>query len=254
MQSRTAHFRARQIAGGSILLRLTFVYPGGRIPWWATNLRRVFISGGTGFIGQAVVPLLLSDGHHVTALARASSAKKLPDGAQAVIGDALDGSEFTCEGADTFIHLVGTAHPAPWKAAEFKAIDLRSLQASIEVAHRASSVRHFIFLSVAQPAPIMRAYIEVRAECERIVEATGIPATFVRPWYVLGKGRSWPLVLKPLYAIGERIPSTRDGARRLGLVTLEQIARAIVSAVGRPPDRTRILDVPAIQAGTVYGR
>jgi uncharacterized protein YbjT (DUF2867 family) len=217
-------------------------------------LKRIFISGGSGFIGQAILPLLLSAGHNVTALARVGSAKKLSEGTRVVIGDALDGSTFTCDGADTFIHLVGTAHPAPWKAAEFKAIDLRSLQASIEVARRASSVRHFIFLSVAQPAPIMRAYIEVRAECERIVEASGIPATFVRPWYVLGKGRSWPLALKPLYAMGELISSTREGARRLGLVTLDQIARAIVSAVDSPPEHTRILDVPAIKAGTVYGR
>jgi hypothetical protein len=53
--------------------------------------------------------------------------------------------------------------------------------------------------------------------------------------------------LKPFYALLESIPSTRVGALRSGLVTLEQMVDALVWAIENPPSETRILDVPAIR-------
>jgi hypothetical protein len=72
----------------------------------------------------------------------------------------------------------------------------------------------------------------------------------VRPWYVLGPGHRWPWILLPFYALAEMLPATRDGARRLGLVTLAQMTRALVHAVEHPPPpgAPRIVDVPGIRA------
>jgi uncharacterized protein YbjT (DUF2867 family) len=114
------------------------------------------------------------------------------------------------------------------------------------VAKRAK-VSHFIFLSVAQPAPVMRAYIEVRQECERVIRESGLPATIVRPWYVLGPEHRWPLALVPLYRLAEGFPSLREGAQRLGLVTLEQLTTTLVQAVENPTTKERVLGVPAIR-------
>ena len=108
-------------------------------------------------------------------------------------------------------------------------------------------MRHFVYLSVAQPAPAMRAYVAVRAECERLITASGIPATFIRPWYVLGPGHRWPYAILPIYALLERLPGTRDTARRLGLVRLREMVTALAWAVENPPDGMRILDVEAIR-------
>ena len=57
---------------------------------------------------------------------------------------------------------------------------------------------------------MMKEYQSVRAEGERMVTESGIPATFVRPWYVLGPGRSWPVLLKPFYALA-RVPADMGG-------------------------------------------
>lgn len=210
--------------------------------------RNVFITGGTGYIGQVLIPRLLERGHTGRALVRRGSEQKLPPGCEAVIGNALDGSTFADQvrPSDTFVQLVGVPHPSPAKAAEFQSIDLVSVRASVSAAARAG-VEHFIYVSVAQPAPVMKAYQAVRAEGERLIRESGMNATIIRPWYVLGPGHRWAYTLIPMYWLLERLPGTRETARRLGLVTLDQMVSAITTAVGSSAEGVRIYDVPSIR-------
>jgi len=202
----------------------------------------VFVTGGTGYIGRPLIDALLAKRYSVSALVRSGSEGKLPAGARPVIGDALDEA--------TFVHLVGTPHPNPSKAAEFQRVDRVSIGAAVAAA-RSAGVRHFVYVSVAHPAPIMQAYIAVRQEGEALVTASGIRATILRPWYVLGPGHRWPLLLVPAYAVLRRIPATRETAERLGLVTRDAMIAALVRAVETPPmGGVRILDVPDIRRAT----
>lgn len=208
----------------------------------------VFISGGTGYIGLRLLTQLLQRGHRVRALARSGSEGKLPNGCAIVRGNALDCSSFmnAVPPADTYVHLVGVSHPNPSKAEQFRTIDRAAVQASVPAAV-AAGVRHFVYVSVAQPAPVMKAYIQVRAECEALIRASGLNATFVRPWYVLGPGHRWPYVLAPMYWLFEKIPSTRATATRLGLVTLSQMVNALVWSIENPASGVRILEVERIR-------
>ena len=129
--------------------------------------RCVFVTGATGYIGRALIEMLIERGHAVRALARPGSAARVPAGAR--------------------------------------------------------------------------------------IRESGIPASILRPWYVLGPGHWWPIFLLPFYALGERLPATRESARRLGLVTLAQMVAAIVQCIERGPEGTgiqgtRILGVPEIRA------
>jgi len=217
-------------------------------------LHKIFITGATGFIGREVVTLLRDRGHAVTALIRAGSESKLPAGVRAIAGDPLDGASLKAAlgDCDTWIQLIGTPRPTPAKAAEFRAVDRRSVMASLE-ALPGSSIGHYIYLSVAQPAPIMQAYVDVREECETRLRRTGLPVTFLRPWYVLGPGRRWPSPLIPFYRVAEFIPGLREKALRLGFVDLSQMARALVHAVENPPQpgKPRILGVPEIRKASL---
>jgi uncharacterized protein YbjT (DUF2867 family) len=209
----------------------------------------VFVTGGTGYIGHPLIAALQQRGHGVHALVRPGSEPKLPAGALPVFGNALDASTFASSvprGA-TMVHLVGTPHPNPSKAAEFQRVDLASIASTAAAATRAGA-RHIVYVSVAHPAPVMRAYIAVRQQGEALVEETGIPATILRPWYVLGPGHRWPYLLIPFYAALRRLPATRDAARRLGLVTRAMMVAALVKAVETPPAAgVRLMDVPAIR-------
>jgi uncharacterized protein YbjT (DUF2867 family) len=216
-----------------------------------TSVRDVFVTGGTGYIGRELIPRLLARGHRVRALARGGSEARIPAGASVVIGNALDAESFVSElrAGDTIVHLVGTPHPNPSKAAEFVRVDLASIRATVNAVRRANA-SHLIYVSVAQPAPVMHAYTAARAEGERTIADAGLTATVLRPWYVLGPGHRWPILLVPLYAVARLVPSMRAGAQRLGLVTLTQMVRALVQAVDDPPAKgsLRVVDVPTIQA------
>jgi uncharacterized protein YbjT (DUF2867 family) len=208
----------------------------------------VFVTGGTGYMGSRLIPLLLQRGHRVTALVRQGSETRLPAGTTGVTGDALKNDSYTeyVRGADTLVHLVGVAHPSPAKAKAFREIDFVSAQVALKAA-RDAGVRHFVYLSVAHPAPAMHAFIAVRSECEAMIRASGMSATFLRPWYVLGPGHRWPYVLIPFYWLLERLPATKQSAQRLGLIHLSQMINALVWSVENPIDGIRILDVPKMR-------
>lgn len=212
----------------------------------------VFVAGGTGYIGVPLIHELLKRGHAVLALARRGSEHKLPPGCEVVLGDALDPASYQerIQPSTTFVQLVGVSHPSPAKAAEFRTIDRTSGLGAMAAASRAG-IQHFVYLSVAHPAPMMRSYIAVRVECEEALLASGMNVTVVRPWYVIGPGHRWPYVLLPMYWIAERVPATRDGALRLGLVKLPQMTQTLVSAVENPSIGARFVNVPQIRRGTV---
>jgi uncharacterized protein YbjT (DUF2867 family) len=221
-------------------------------------LQTVFISGATGYLGRSLTTALLARGHRVLALTRPASAARVVAGAEAVFGDALTARSFSAAvpRGCCFVHLIGTPHPGPAKAAEFRRVDLPSVQEATRAA-RAAGVAHFIYLSVAQPAPVMRAYVASRRAGEAAVRDSGLRATLVRPWYVLGPGHRWPLLLWPIYALASCIPGSRDTARRLGLVTLPQMTQALVALVEAPgaSGDARVVEVPEIRrlASSVAG-
>jgi uncharacterized protein YbjT (DUF2867 family) len=208
----------------------------------------VFVTGGTGYMGSRLLPLLVQRGHQVKALVRQGSEKKLAGSATCVAGDALKNGSYSeqVRGADAFVHLIGVPHPGPAKAREFREIDLVSAQVALKAA-RDAGIQHFVYLSVAHPAPMMHAFIEVRSECEEMIRASGMSATFLRSWYVLGPGHRWPYVLIPFYWLLERLPATKQSAQRLGLIHLSQMINALVWSVENPIDGIRILSVPEMR-------
>ena len=210
--------------------------------------RNVFIAGGTGYVGSRLITRLLSLGHNVRGLARAGSENKLPPGCEVVTGNALDTSTYVdcIAPSDTFVQLVGVAHPSPAKGAQFRSVDRPSAMGAISASSKAG-IQHFVYVSVAHPAPMMKDYIEVRVECEHAIAQAGLNATILRPWYVLGPGHYWPYLLLPAYKLMELLPSTREGATRLGLVTLEQMLSALADAVENPCTGVRVWGVPEIR-------
>ncbi|HMS66372.1 MAG TPA: NAD(P)H-binding protein [Ignavibacteria bacterium] len=210
---------------------------------------KIFITGGTGYIGNRLIPELIKNNFEVIALVRKGSESKLPEGCNVVFGNALDNSTYEnyVSGCDTFIHLIGVAHPGPGKKQQFNSIDLVSIQQAVPAANNAG-IKHFIYLSVAHPAPVMKEFIEMRIKGEELIRESGMNASFIRPWYVLGPGHYWPYLLIPFYKLFEFIPAAKTTALRLGLVKIDQIINCITYAVQNPPEGIYIYDVEKIKS------
>jgi len=211
-------------------------------------MSNVFVTGGTGYLGRRLIPALLKRGHQVQALVRAGSEGKLAPGCSAVVGNALDANSYAQQvpPSDTLVQLVGTPKPNPRKAQQFRDVDFRSGMAAVAAAKQAG-VRHLVYVSVAHPAPMMQAYIQPRVEVEEAIRSSGLNATILRPWYVLGPGHRWPYLILPGYWIMGLIPSKREAVQRLGLVTLKQMIAALVDAVENRAQGIKIMEVPDIR-------
>ncbi|MEO8372476.1 MAG: NAD(P)H-binding protein [Candidatus Solibacter sp.] len=211
-------------------------------------MANVFITGATGFMGRRLAAELLVRGHRVRGLARAGSESRVAIGSEITSGDPLYAASYAdaVTGFDTLVHLVGVAHPSPAKKEQFVSIDLASALQAVDAAKRAG-VRHMVYVSVAHPAPVMRDYIAARSAAEAAIGASGMRASILRPWYVLGPGRRWPLAIVPVYWLMEALPSTREAARRLGMVSAEQMIAALSGAVEDPADGVRVWEVPEIR-------
>jgi len=210
-------------------------------------MNSIFITGGTGYIGSRLIRELLKRKFKVNALVRKGSETKLPAGATTVFGNALDASTFTdkISPAQIFIHLIGVAHPNPRKKQQFIDIDLKSIQESVNAA-RDKNISHFIYISVA-PSNIMKDFSEVRMQGENLIREYFPNATFLRPFYVLGPGHRWPLLLTPLFKILSLTKSGKEKGNRLGLVWISQMVNALIWAAENPVKGIRILEAKDIR-------
>lgn len=213
-------------------------------------MQNIFITGGTGYMGKRLIKILLQKQYCVKALVRKGSEKKLPEGCDYIIANAFAEASFqnAIPANSIFIQLLGVPHPGPSKKELFKKIDLASVLASAAAAKHAG-VSHFIYVSVAQiPTKVMQDYQQCRAAGEAAIKATNIPATFIRPWYVIGPGHYWPLIFSPLLKILEWIPATAKKAKALRFVYLNQMLDALVYAAENPPvEGLRILEIEEIR-------
>ena len=96
---------------------------------------------------------------------------------------------------------------------------------------------------------MMHAYIAVRAECEAAIESAALQrhdlASAGMSW---ARGIGGRICYFPFTRLRRLVPPTRDGARRLGLVTLEQMTSALTVAVENPVQGRRLVTVPEIRS------
>ena len=213
-------------------------------------MQTIFITGGTGYMGTRLINALVKQGNYaVQALVRKGSEQKLPHGCEIIIGNALDATSYQHKIAASaiFVHLVGVAHPSPSKKEQFKKIDLVSIKEAVKAATYANVI-HFIYLSVSMyPTKIMKDFQQVRAEGEEMLLQSGLKTSFVRPWYVLGPGHWWPVLLKPFLFIAKFIPGKQEAVKQLDTVTIKQMINTLLHAIKNPPEKNVIYDVSKIK-------
>src|SRR3954447_10073341 len=104
-------------------------------------MARVFLTGGSGFVGGALLRRLVERGDDVVALARSqeASAALSATGARVVTGDVLDEDALAAgmEGCDLVFHVAGINTLCPTDPAALLHVNVRGAETAVRAAARA---------------------------------------------------------------------------------------------------------------------
>ncbi len=212
-------------------------------------MARIFVTGGSGFVGSHVVPALLAVGHQVVALARtprAAVAIVARSGAHAAqlttrIGDVTDSAlpQSALADCDAVVHLV--AIPRDWSnGRELLRINTAGTEALLAAAS-AAGVRRFVHLGalgVEERADLH--YANSKARAERAVRESGLDWTIIRPSLIWGERDGFFNIVAALVKIpAPAVPVPGNGKSRFQPIFVGDVARAIVKVLADPKSLRR---------------
>lgn len=211
----------------------------------------ILVTGGTGFIGSAVVRALAAQGRPVAVLsthperARQQFAGLPVDVRQ---GDARDAASLTAAatGVDTIISAMQFPNfpvENPRKGYTFMEIDARGNERLV-AAGQAAGVRTFVYLSgagAAAAAPYH--WFRAKWQAEEAIRAGGMRYTIIRPSWVYGPGDK---SLNRFAALARRLPVMPvigSGRQRMQPVFLDDVVRVVTGSLDMPAAANQTLEI-----------
>ena len=204
--------------------------------------KRVFITGGTGFVGQSVVEELRARGYDVNALVREDDV----EGAQTIRGDLFDDDALRAgmSGCDAVIHLVGIIMEKPASNVTFERIHVSGTRHVVDAARQAGVRRYIHMSALGARADAPSTYHQTKHRAEEYVRASGLDWTIIRPSMIHGprgeftrmeaawaKKKAMPFLFMPYFGAGLL---GLGGAGKLQPVYVGDVARAFVDAIENP--------------------
>jgi nucleoside-diphosphate-sugar epimerase len=211
---------------------------------------KIFVTGGTGFVGSHLVEALLAQHHEVTCLVRSlAKAEGLfpPDKRPTLLRGTLDDMDALargCESVDVVFHLAGLT--AARNRAEFLAVNGHATRTLATVAKKAAPhLRRFVYVSsLAAAGPTTRGnpltedaasqpvsdYGWSKRAGEEAVRASGLRWTIVRPPAVYGPRDTEIFKMFKLARLGLSV-FFGDGSQELSLIYATDLAEALVRSV-----------------------
>ena len=207
-------------------------------------MARIFLTGGSGFVGSHVLPALLEAGHQVVALARtprAAAAISQRNAAHAArlttrIGDVTDPATLPAAlaGCDAVVHLV--ALPRDWnKGADLLRVNTAGTESLIAAAS-ATGVTRFVHLGAlgVQDREELH-YAKSKARAERAVRESSLNWTILKPSLIWGERDGFFNIVAALVKIpAPAVPVPGNGKSRFQPVWVCDVARAVVQVLGDP--------------------
>lgn len=200
--------------------------------------QRVFVTGGTGFVGKAVVRALLAHGFLVRCLVRPGSESDLKgfESIDRVPGDVMnaEGLAPSMEGCSAVVHLVGIIRERRARGVTFERLHSEATQNMLAVA-RAAGIKRYAQMSALGTRPDARArYHRTKWEAEEAVRASRLDWTIFRPSIIFGRGDAFVSALARAVQRLPVMPVLGDGRYRLQPVPVEQVAEGFARALRAP--------------------
>lgn len=222
---------------------------------------KVLVTGGTGYVGPAVVREMLADGHDVVVLEHARPVP-VPDHPRLrrVKGDVRDAESLreAARGVDAVAHLVAILKESPKRGVTFQSVHVDGTRNVLDAATRAGAKR-FLLMTANDCHLRNTPYFETKWQMEQMVKASGLDWTIFQPSFVAGvsEAASGPAGSRGTDASFDEtfadvvdkfpiLPSFSGGAFELQPVSRRNVAQAFSRALSRPATvgRTYVLVGP----------
>ncbi|HEX8640401.1 MAG TPA: NAD-dependent epimerase/dehydratase family protein [Allosphingosinicella sp.] len=200
-------------------------------------MKTLAVTGGTGFVGSHLLKAAAAGGYEVRALTRGWRPPE--EGIDWVDGalDRTDSLAKLVEGADAVIHIAGLIN-APTRAA-FEAVNVGGTANMIDAARRAR-VRRFVHISsLAAREPELSDYGRSKAKSERLVAASGLDWTIIRPPAVYGPGDRETF---ELFRMARRGLVALPPKGRFSVLHVGDLCRLILTVLDEPDSHSEIYE------------
>ena len=191
---------------------------------------KILVTGGTGVIGEGVIPELLARGHSVRLLSRHADddAKRWPDVEpfQGNVADSVDGAATGC---DAILHIAGIVAEDP-PLVTFERVNVGGTRNMVAEAERGNASR-FIHISSLGVDTGKTDYHRSKKTAEAIVESSRLRWTILRPGNVYGPGDEVISTMLKMVRALPAVPVISGGDQPFQPIWHEDLGRAVVAVL-----------------------
>ena len=196
---------------------------------------KIFIAGGTGFVGGHLTTELLKRGHELILLSHAGSGSVQP-GINLCKGDVTDPASYqqAMKGCDAAINLVGIIREFPAKGVTFERLHVQAAQAMVQAAQHAGVLRYLQMSALGTRLDAVSGYHRTKWRGEEIVRGSGLAWTIFRPSLIFGPKDAFVNMLADNLRLAPVMPTMGDGTYRLQPIHGADVARCFADALEKP--------------------
>lgn len=210
-------------------------------------MKRIAVTGATGYIGGRLVPRLLDAGYAVRCLVR--SPRKLQDRAwakdpnvQVVQADLANAQSLAAklEGCETAFFLVHSMNSA---SAEYAQRDVQLATAFARAAKRAGLRRTIYLGGLGETGPGLSEHLASRRQVEKVLASTGVPVTVLRAAMIIGSGSASFEILRYLV---ERLPvmvTPKWVSTPCQPIAVRNVIGYLIGVLAKPETTGRVFDI-----------
>jgi NADH dehydrogenase len=207
---------------------------------------KVLVTGGTGFVGPAVVRAIVDGGHDVRALARTekSAATAGALGAEPFLGDVTEAASLppALEGVDAVVHLVAIRQGKPEDFQRLMVGGTRDLLA----AAKAAGVKRFVLMSALGTTDETKdevPYYGAKWEQERMLRESGLEHVIFRPSFVFGRDGGILTTFRKLAKLAPVTPIIGSGEQRIQPIWIDDVGAYFAGSLDEPAAANRTFEL-----------
>jgi uncharacterized protein YbjT (DUF2867 family) len=206
----------------------------------------ILVTGGTGFVGSAIVRALRVESRPVRALVRSEAAgeRLRALGVETVEGDMTDPASLqrALRGVDTVVQLVAIITGKP---EDFERVMTQGTRDLVALA-KEEGVRRFVLMSALgtdEQTKELVPYYRAKWDMEQIVKESGLEHVIFRPSFVFGPDGGALQQFRRVAKLAPVTPIVGPGTQRIQPIWIDDVAAYYAASIDKPEAANRTFEI-----------